>query len=377
MTVVPYPQPSTPSTTIARPSWIETMDRGLELAELIGNTDFVPRGLRGNQPAILAAILYGHEVGLEPMQSLRSIAVIDGKPTLSAEAQRALIRRAGHELTLEESTSTRATWAGRRKDERTTTRITWTLDDAKRARLAGRPAWQTYPRAMLSARASAELARQIFPDVIAGMPASEEVEDGFVVEPVGELEAAPGDDPPAGATRTRRRRPAGPTTPSTPEPAPSSDPPAPEPSPSDEGVKPEPAPEPAPAEQAPEPDPNVPNRAQLGKLFALFGEKGLTERDDRLAWSEKTLGRKIESSTELTALDVSLLIDELVRYEPPAPLPANEQAVVDAMRNELDAEEVPAEPPAATPAGQPPLPGEDPGADPTKPVPYGEFPDGF
>ena len=115
MTVLPYSVPP-PS----RPSWIDVMDRGVELAEIIANTDFVPKGLRGNQPAILAAILYGHEVGLEPMQSLAKISVIEGRPSLWAEAQRALILAAGHEMWVEESTVTRATVAGRRRDSKQT-----------------------------------------------------------------------------------------------------------------------------------------------------------------------------------------------------------------------------------------------------------------
>ena len=320
MTVVPYPQPA-PSTALARPSWIEVMDRGLELAEVIANTDFVPKGLRGNQPAILAAILYGHEVGLEPMTSLSTIAVIDGKPTMAAEAQRALILAGGHELTLEESTSTRATWAGRRRGDKTTTRVTWTLDDAKRARLAGRPAWQAYPAAMLSARASAALARAIFPDVIRGMAATEELEGD-----VDETTPAPVTEGEAPATTTRRRR--RPATGSSPAAQPAEPEPPQPPEPSPEPAQPsEPVGEssPAPAEPEAPVAPDAPNKAQMGMLFALFGQKGVGERDARLAFSEKALGRKIASSKELSALDVSRIIEAL-NAEPDAPATPAEPA---------------------------------------------------
>src|SRR5215471_1224759 len=356
MSVVPYPQPAPP---LARPSWLEVMDRGLELAEVIANTDFVPKGLRGNQPAILAAILYGHEVGLEPMTSLSTIAIIEGKPSMSAEAQRALILAAGHELTLEESTKTRATWAGRRRGDKTTTRITWTLDDAKTAKIAGKANWQAYPAAMLSARASAALARAIFPDVIRGMAATEELEgDVDAEQPAPVTEAA---EPKATTTRRRRRVGTSAGSSSTPQPVVEPEPsPKPEPDPEPEPDQPseptgeQPAPEPTPAE----PDP--PNKAQLGMMFALFGEKGPTEREERLAYCEQAVGRKINSSKELTALDVTRIIEALnaepgtpaapAEPEPdPAPafgnqpagtLPENEQAVLDALADELDAKPV-------------------------------------
>jgi hypothetical protein len=301
------------------------MDRGVELAEIIANTDFVPKGLRGNQPAILAAILYGHEVGLEPMQSLAKISVIEGRPSLWAEAQRALILAAGHEMWVEESTVTRATVAGRRRDSKQTQRVTWTLDDAKRARLAGKQNWQTYPRQMLIARASGELARNIFADVIGGMVATEELEDADLNG------TAPEPDSEAKTTTRRRRRPAAAAA------ARSEPPPA------------APTTEPPPPEQEPTPaDPDPPNQAAMKKLFALFNEKGMGERDARLAWSEKILDRKISTAKELSAVDVTRLIEALEQLEPepepylPLPdLPANEQAILDEIGDAFDASQEP------------------------------------
>jgi hypothetical protein len=88
-------------------------------------------------------------------------------------------------------------------------------------------------------------------------------------------------------------------------------------------------------------------------LFALFNEKGIIERDERLAWSERELDRKISSSKELSSLDVSRLIEALKALEPAKPaaapepadeLPADEQAVLDALATELDGTEVSADP---------------------------------
>ena len=105
MTVVPYESRA----------WLTLQNPALELANAIAATDFVPTTLRGNPAAITAAILYGDEVGLGPMQSLAKIAVINGRPTLAAETQRALILQAGHDIWIEDSTNTKCTVAGRRQ----------------------------------------------------------------------------------------------------------------------------------------------------------------------------------------------------------------------------------------------------------------------
>jgi hypothetical protein len=91
MSVVPY-RPEAPR------EWIALVPAAAELAKSVANTDFVPRGMRNNPAAITAAILYGDEIGLGPMQSLAKIAVIDGRPTLAAETQRGLVLQAGHKM---------------------------------------------------------------------------------------------------------------------------------------------------------------------------------------------------------------------------------------------------------------------------------------
>ena len=51
-------------------AWIALMGPAVELAKAVAGTEFVPRAMRDNVAAIAAAILYGDEIGLGPMQSL-------------------------------------------------------------------------------------------------------------------------------------------------------------------------------------------------------------------------------------------------------------------------------------------------------------------
>ena len=177
MTVTPIPYEVVGRPDRAR-SVLDLLPQFIDIAERIASTEFVPKGLRNRPEAILAALMSGAERGLGPMESLRSINVIEGRPSLSAEAMRALVLAAGHDITISENTATRATLVGRRRDsERTSPPFTWTMEKARRAGLAGRGPWRAYPEAMLLARASTDLCRAVFPDVIAGLSSVEEQDD--------------------------------------------------------------------------------------------------------------------------------------------------------------------------------------------------------
>lgn len=150
--------------------WVAAM----RLAARIHSTPFVPKPLRGDPHSVLACILTGSELGLGPMQSLRMVNVIEGRPAASAELMRALVNRAGHRVDVLEARNDRVTLAGQRKDTGAKATVTWTIQDAQRAKLTGNPAWGKYPRSMLLARATSELCRMLFADVIGGLYTPEE-----------------------------------------------------------------------------------------------------------------------------------------------------------------------------------------------------------
>ena len=131
----------------------------------IANTDFVPRGLRGNVPALLACILSGRELGLGPMESLQKIDVIDGRPATSAELLVAMVYKAGHQIFPVTITGTGATARGIRSDG-TTYDFTFSEEDAKRANLLGKANWKNWPGPMYYWRAASQLCRILFPDVL-------------------------------------------------------------------------------------------------------------------------------------------------------------------------------------------------------------------
>jgi len=306
-------------------SWVAVLADVARLAEQIAQTDFVPRALRGNPPAIAATMLYGRECGLAPMQSLRAIHIIDGRPAMSAESMRGLILAAGHSIEYVSADSTRCRVRGRRRGESAWHEVEWTIESARAAGLASRGPWRTYPRQMLKARATAELARDAFADVIGGFVALEEL-DRVPEAPQTPVEA------PASNTRVvargeaptpRTRAPRATSTPSAafgqdnrvPE-APKATPVA-DDAPGDHGdwadvplpIEPEP---PSEAPPAPPRDPSESASQEQGRLvFRLLNLLGIETRPERLDVAAALIGRRVESFAELTRGDAHSMIETL------------------------------------------------------------------
>jgi hypothetical protein len=157
--------------------WAAVLPAVGDLAGKVAQTEFVPDAMRGKPAVVAAAILYGRELGLEPMTSLRSVNIIKGRPALTAEAMRAMVLAAGHDIRFQEMTSARCVIVGRRKGQDDTTTVTFTMDDAKKMGVGGGQQYAKMPRQMLAARATSELCRLIFADVIGGLISDVEAED--------------------------------------------------------------------------------------------------------------------------------------------------------------------------------------------------------
>jgi hypothetical protein len=152
----------------------------------IAMTEFVPPGLRGNLPAILACVATGRALGIADMTALRSIHIIDGKATFSAELMVMLARQRGHSIQGEVSEGS-ATVTGKRADNGDTMVVTWTLAMADRAGLVNKQNWKKYPEAMLWARAVSQLCRELFADCFAGAT--------YTPEELGEADTGPSGAP--------------------------------------------------------------------------------------------------------------------------------------------------------------------------------------
>lgn len=129
----------------------------------------------GSPQAVLATVLAGRELGFQAMASLRAFHVIEGKSVLSAEAIRALVLRSGKAkfFRCTERTPTRATFETKRGDDPVLS-LSYTIEEAQVAGAKAGSGYTKNPSDMLVARASAKLARLVFPDVTNGLYAAEE-----------------------------------------------------------------------------------------------------------------------------------------------------------------------------------------------------------
>lgn len=125
------------------------------------------RGI-GDVAGVMMIMLSARELGIPSMQALNGgLNIINGKVEISARMMSALIRKAGHSLTVKESSQTSCTVAGKRCDNGDFGEETYTVDDAQKAGLIkSGGSWNKIPKDMCFARAMSRLARRLFSDVI-------------------------------------------------------------------------------------------------------------------------------------------------------------------------------------------------------------------
>ena len=184
-------------------------ERADYIARLAPST-ILPTAYRGNAANAFVAAETGAALGLEPLQALASIAVINGRATLSSDLMAAVIRRAGHTLRIVENSpeSVTATLI-RADDKKFEFTVTWDKEKAVKAGLWGQKGpWSQYPTQMLRARAITEVARQGASEALMGMIYSPE-DFGATITDTGEvLEAEVITDTPAPAKPKPAAKPA-------------------------------------------------------------------------------------------------------------------------------------------------------------------------
>ena len=150
----------------------------LAFAEMLSQSNMVPKDFIGNPGNILVAVQWGMELGLQPMQAMQNIAVINGRPSLWGDSVIALVKASPTcEYIIEEVGDDSATCRVKRRGEPEQER-SFSTADAKAAGLLGKQGpWSQYRKRMLQMRARSWALRDVFPDVLRGIPIAEEVMD--------------------------------------------------------------------------------------------------------------------------------------------------------------------------------------------------------
>ena len=180
------------NTTPARGLALQTMAEAMSFASMVAKSDFAPKDFKNKPESCLLAIQHGSEVGLSPMQSLQSIACINGRPSVWGDAALALVMGSPvceyvRERVEGEGESMVATCEAKRRGYPDANVTKFSVADAKRAGLWGKSGpWTQYPKRMLQLRARGFALRDAFPDVLKGLITAEEARDYPQAEPARE-----------------------------------------------------------------------------------------------------------------------------------------------------------------------------------------------
>ena len=138
-------------------------------AQAMSTGDLLPRQYQGKPGNLLFACEYADALGISRVHVLTSIAVINGRPSPSADLMSAMVRNRGHKLRVTGDDTHAVATLIRADDPDFEYTATWDESKARKAGLWGNKGpWTNYPAAMLRARAISEVVRMGATDVMAG-----------------------------------------------------------------------------------------------------------------------------------------------------------------------------------------------------------------
>lgn len=166
----------------------------MKTLKYISRTPAIPARYEGRVDDMLAAVMYGNELGIGPMMAINELYLVDGKVSMSGKLMSLLVHRAGHELHVS-FTNTATKVKAFRRDPYThelheAGEFTFSEADAKKAGLHTKSTYQNYPVMMRTWRAITFACRAVFADALGGFGHIPE-EVGIVYDNNGEVEPLP------------------------------------------------------------------------------------------------------------------------------------------------------------------------------------------
>jgi hypothetical protein len=284
ISVLPPGRPATSTAVATLQQHAVAMQSAYELAEKLVLTEMVPTRFRRQADDATAAILYGAELGLNPIQALQNVFAVNGSPAIYARTMGALLKAKGYKFRTVEKTNEAVEIHGWEPGRNPDTDIPdeesrWTIEDAAQAGYTSNKKYETDPRAMLYAKSLSEVCRHLAPHVLLGIAYSvEELE--VDQSPTGAVKR-PGGSGVGGMRAARERREQQRQDVVDAETV-------------DDGTSGE-------ADAHGNWTPEA-RRKGLNRLHQLFGKGDLPKdaRDDRLIVTSHIIGRSVNSSNELT-----------------------------------------------------------------------------
>lgn len=173
------------STTLIRGRAVaEDTDQLFAISTGLANSSLCPKQYKNNPRDAFAAVIAGAEVGLQPMQSLKSIAVINGRASIYGDGLPAIAYASGklkkftERFDSDQQGNPVAVVIIERSDVEGEREFRFGQSDAVKAGLWGKSGpWSQYPTRMLQMRARSYAFRDCFADYLAGLHVAEEQQD--------------------------------------------------------------------------------------------------------------------------------------------------------------------------------------------------------
>lgn len=131
-----------------------------------------------NEDTVGILVLYAKDLGIHPVTALiNGFDIIQGKISMKPVLMANMIRRKGHSIEIVKNDQESCVLRGKRRDTGDICEVSFSLEDAKRAGIAGKDSFQKWAADMLYNRAMGRLGRMLFADVIGGAYSDGEMED--------------------------------------------------------------------------------------------------------------------------------------------------------------------------------------------------------
>lgn len=146
-------------------------DRMMYQAKVLASSEIIPQAYRGKPQNILVAMEFGAPLGLNGVQSLQNITVINGTPTASASFITGLVRHSGHKLWTEKDPQNLSVTAfvQRADDPEHVVSVTRDKAWAQQMGLLSKDNYRKQPLTMLTWRAITAAAREACPEILFGV----------------------------------------------------------------------------------------------------------------------------------------------------------------------------------------------------------------
>jgi len=147
-----------------------------------------------NEAEAMAIMLLCQAEGMHPAIAMRDYHVINGRPSMKADAMLARFQLAGGKVHWPRMDDAEVTGVFSHPAGGEAT-ITWNDETIKRAELSRNPMHQKYPRQMKRARCISEGIRAVYPACVAGVYTPEEVQDLAPPKGAKVVDVAPDPEP--------------------------------------------------------------------------------------------------------------------------------------------------------------------------------------